>query len=127
MSEAAAIKATEKTEAKQAAQSQILSNVSLVKEILKNPGSISGLFQSGSIPFTAGSTTKNQYNQLKGLLSLDKRQLLKGSGAISDFEFKVLNEASTDLGRNQTEADFKKSLLKIKGAFETAAGLEAKV
>ncbi len=127
ISDAQQIKNDEKAEIKATAQTQILSNVSLVNEILKNPGAISGIFQSGSIPFTAGATTKNQYDQLKGLLSLDKRQLLKGSGAISDFEFKVLNQAATDLGRNQTEADFKKSLLKIRGAFQTAAGLEASV
>lgn len=107
--------------------SAMLSNVQLVNDIIGNAGAISGPIQTGSIPFTAGSTTKNQYEQLKGILALDKRTLLKGSGQISDYESRVLDRAASDLGRNQTESDFKKSLQKVRGVFTTAAGLEADV
>ena len=110
-----------------AAQSTALANVALVDEILKNPGAISGFIQTGSIPFTAGATTKNQYEQLRGVLALANRQQLKGSGAVSDFESKTLDRAASDLGRNQTETNFKDSLKKVRGAFATSAGLSVPV
>lgn len=54
--------------------------------------------------------TKNIYDQLQGLLSLENRDKLKGSGAISDFEFKVLQQAASKLGRNTSDTDFRKAL-----------------
>lgn len=81
---------------------------------------------SGTVDqFTGGLTgksalAKNQYNQLKGILALDSRQKLKGSGAISDFEFKVLSEASSALGRNLSDADFRKEITKVRDAFQSA-------
>lgn len=104
-----------------------LANLQIVEDILKNPGAISGLIQTGSIPFTAGATTKNQYEQLKSILSLDSRDKLKGSGAISDFESKTLERAASSLGRNQGEADFENNLKKIRGVFKTASGMPADV
>ena len=119
--------ATEKASQGNVNTTSLLSNVSLIDEILKNPGAISGAIQFGSIPFTAGATTKNQYTQLKGILALSNRQLLKGSGAVSDYESRTLDKASSDLGRNQSEADFKASLSKVRGVFATAAGLSTNV
>lgn len=104
-----------------------LANLQIVEDVLKNPGAISGLIQTGSIPFTAGATTKNQYEQLRGILSLDSRDKLKGSGAISDFESKTLERAASSLGRNQGEADFENNLRKIRGVFKTASGMPADV
>lgn len=104
-----------------------LANLQIVEDVLKNPGAISGLIQTGSIPFTAGATTKNQYEQLKGLLALDSREKLKGSGAISDFESKTLERAASSIGRNQGEADFENNLRKIRGVFRTASGMTADV
>jgi hypothetical protein len=69
-----------------------------------------GAFLLGS----AAQKTKNLYNQLKGMLSLENRQQLKGSGAISDFEFKVLEQAATSLGRNLSDADFRSTLMKLR-------------
>lgn len=123
----AATKAGETTNAAAATQNGIASNLQLINDILKNPGAISGPFQSGSIPFTGGATTKNQYEQLKGALSLENRSKLKGSGAISDFEARTLEKAASDLGRNQSENDFTNSLKKLRGVFQTANGGEATV
>lgn len=106
---------------------EALANLQIVNEILKNPKAISGIIQTGSIPFTKGATTKNQYEQLKGLLALDSRDKLKGSGAISDFESKTLAQAASSLGRNQGEKDFENNLKKIRGVFQTAAGMPAEV
>lgn len=122
-----AIKESEKTGTTVQAKGAVLDNLSLVNEILKNPGAISGILQTGSIPFTAGATTKNQYKQLKAILSLENRQKLKGSGAISDFEARTLEAASSALGRNLGESAFKTELNKIKGVFTTSAGLDATV
>jgi len=107
--------------------SAIMNNLNLVNKILENPGVISGPVQTGSIPFTAGATIRNQYNQLKGILALDNRQKLKGSGAISDFESRTLERAASSLGRNQSEAEFTKNLKDVRGVFQTAAGMKANV
>ena len=104
-----------------------LANLQIVNEVLKNAGAISGPVQSGIIPFTKGATTGNQYKQLKGLLALDSRKKLEGSGAISDFESKTLERAASSLGRNQSEKDFEDNLKKVRGVFQTAAGMPADV
>lgn len=64
--------------------------------------------------FGGAALAKNQFNQLKGMLSLENRQQLKGSGAISDFEFKILSQAATALGRNLSDKAFRAELQKLK-------------
>ncbi len=60
--------------------------------------------------------TQNLAKQLQATLSLANRQQLKGQGAISDFEFKVLGDAAAALGidgngrTNLSADDFKKGL-----------------
>ncbi len=105
-------------------KSVMMSNVQIVDKILEGEQyeNISGMMQTGVIPFTAGKQTAKLYNQLVGITKLDKRQMLKGQGQISDFEFKVLGDAANALTRLSSEEDFKKNLLKIKGVFMTAAG-----
>lgn len=73
-----------------------------------NLGSITGLIQSPAslIPGSSQQLLKNTYNQLKSLLSLENRTLLKGSGAISDYEARTLEKAATKLGRNLSDKDF---------------------
>lgn len=110
----------------------MMSNVQIVDEILAddNYEAISGgsqIFGTGNIPFMKGRQTGALYNQLKGIVALDKRQMLKGQGAISDFEFKVLNDAASALTRLSSEEDFRRELIKIRGAFSTAAGNTTKV
>jgi hypothetical protein len=53
---------------------------------------------SSLFPGTQVQGTMNLAKQLKGMLSLENRDQLKGSGAISDFEFRVLGDASSALG-----------------------------
>lgn len=60
------------------------------------------------------AVAKNYFNQLKGVLSLENRQKLKGQGAISDFEFKVLGQAATALGRNLGNEFARAELQKLK-------------
>jgi len=108
----------------------LMQNVSIVDKLLDQDKykAISGLAGGPfSIPFTAGRQTANEFKQLKGLLSLDKRQMMKGSGAISDFEAKMLGEAATNINRLSSEKDFLKELIRIRGAFNTAAGNAASV
>lgn len=102
----------------------LMNNVSIVDRILDGDQyeNISGKMQTGIIPFTQGWKTSKEYEQLKSLLSLEKRELLKGQGAISDFEFKVLSKAASNISRWNSEDDFKQALIDIRGAFNTAAG-----
>ena len=60
----------------------------------------------------------NQFEQVKNLLSLDSREKLKGTGAVSDFESKMLAAAASSLGRNLSDADFKAELQKIRDIFD---------
>lgn len=89
----------------------------IVDALLQNPklSNISGpIDQALGGMFGKGALAKNYYNQLVGILKLDNRQKLKGSGAISDFEFKVLGQAATALGRNLKDEDFRNELQKLK-------------
>lgn len=99
------------------------SNIDVVNALLNNPalGAISGIqAPTAIIPGTNAQLARNQYNQLKGILSLENREKLKGSGAISDFEFRILAEAATALGRNLSDAAFLEQLQKTKEIFEKA-------
>jgi len=104
-------------------QQALSSNLEAVNALLDNEniGKISGFIQGklkvGNLQPDA-QLALNQYNQIKGILSLENREKLKGSGAISDFEFKVLSDAATSLGRNLSDKDFKAQLQKVKDVFE---------
>ena len=113
------------------AQTEALSLLSLTDEILQSPymGQVFGL-KNPFTYYTPGSNeqiVKNQVQQLKGNLSLENREKLKGSGAVSDFEFKVLSQAASALNKNLSNVDAEKELKKIKGVFQTAAGLPTTV
>lgn len=83
-----------------------------IKDLLgRDTAPITGLLQLRSgIPGTKAASTKNIYDQLQGMLSLEGREKLKGSGAISDFEFKVLQQAASRLGRNMSNTEFRQTL-----------------
>lgn len=91
--------------------------ISVIDDLLSDShlNAITGIGQN---PFNAlgltNQATINKYNQLKGMLALQNRSQLKGSGAISDFEFKVLGEASSALSRNLSNAEFKKELQNLR-------------
>jgi hypothetical protein len=131
MSETAQQKALEKKEALERGKSDTLDSYSIVNELLNNPAlsQISGLQNPFTIftPGTEAQTAKNLYQQIKGILALENRQKLKGTGAISDFESRTLEQAASALGRNLSDAEFQKQLKKIRGALATSAGLEAQI
>ncbi len=89
----------------------------VVDELLgMNTKPITGRLQIGGwMPGSSAQLTKAKYEQLKGLLSLEKRKLLKGSGTISDYESRVLDNAASALNRNLSDKDFRNELEKIKG------------
>lgn len=101
---------------------EIQYNIDLVDELLNSPSlkTISGNIQ-WRLPWALlGSDAQlalNQYEQLRNSLSLDSREKLKGTGAISDFESKMLASAASALGRNLSDADFQKELQKIRDVF----------
>ena len=75
--------------------------VSAIDRVLSgNTQGISGTFRSGNLPILAQATgsgaTQADWNALKSMLSLEGRSQLKGSGAISDFEAKILEQAATE-------------------------------
>lgn len=104
-------------------QETLASNLQVTQDLIDNPntskitGFIQGKLRIGDLDPRA-QLALNQFNQLKGILSLENREKLKGSGAISDFEFKVLEQAATALGRNLDDASFKTQLGKVKEIFE---------
>jgi hypothetical protein len=75
---------------------------------------------SSLFPGTEVQQTQNLAKQLQATISLANRQQLKGQGAISDFEFKVLGDAATNLGldangrTNLSPADFQQQLNNLK-------------
>ncbi len=89
--------------------------LSLSDQILKRKtGPITGLLQvEAMIPGTQAQRTKNLYDQMKGILSLENRTLLKGSGAISDYEAKVLEKAASAIDRNLSDTDFREEIQKL--------------
>lgn len=112
-------------------KSEALSYLQLTKNIIDSPyrEQVFGLKNPLTYwtPGTNEQYVKNQVNQLKSSLSLENRDKLKGSGAVSDFESKTLERASTALAGNLNDTDSLKELNKIKGVFETASGGTAKV
>jgi len=65
------------------------------------------------------AVAKNKFNQLKGLLSLENIKYLKGTGAISDAEQRLLANASTALGRNLGNTQARQILADLKKELET--------
>jgi len=126
----------------EAKRSDALNNYTLVNEILQSKGlpQLTGKAQVGGIwglgNLVTSAYTKlamNNMKQLNAVVSLANRQLLKGSGSISNFEAQMLSDASSNLGitpkgtTNLTEDMLKKQLAKIRGAFANAAGMEAPI
>jgi hypothetical protein len=129
--------ASEKKAAAGATASGTLDAYSLADEILKggNISAITGIPGISSfIPGTSTQYTKNQAKQLAAFLALENRQKLKGSGAISDYESRILNDAASALGLNPSSGrsslknkDFEREIKKVRGALGTAAGMAVPV
>lgn len=102
-------------------QQSLQYNLGVVNDLLGNErlGNISGAVQG----LTSRLNPKNkevskQYKQLKSILSLENRTSLKGQGAISDFEFRILQDAATALDRGLSDEQFKAQLEKVRDVFE---------
>lgn len=80
-------------------------------------GGITGFARTGFIPGSKGALAKAYYDQLQGLLSLENRNMLKGSGAISDFEARTLERAASALNQNLSEDQFMQILNELKQSF----------
>jgi hypothetical protein len=98
--------------------------VSVINQLLGSGelGRITGFSTLNPIVYRPGAPEaqyRNLAKQLQGMLSLENRNQLKGSGAISDFEFRVLRDASSALGitdsgnSNLSEEDFVAELEKL--------------
>lgn len=90
------------------AKNQIITNI---KDLLSgdtNP--ITGLIRYGFIPGTEAKSKQVIFDNLKSLLSLDNIKYLKGQGAVSDAERKLLEKASSRLDPTMSDKDFRKEL-----------------
>lgn len=112
---------------------EVVNRLNLVNTFLDNTQGISGIsgnmaqYKPSLFMNDKQNLAKNQYDQLKGQLSLENRKLLKGSGSISDFESRTLEQAATTLSRNLSASDFIDQLVQIQGALQNASGMTATV
>lgn len=90
--------------------------LTLVNNLLNgNLNGISGGVRYGNVPLisqaTGAATSQADYDGLKSLLALAERGQLKGSGAVSDFESKMLEKAAlAGLNQNLPTDEFKRRL-----------------
>lgn len=79
-------------------------------------GSKQAVGGSSFLPVIPGTQTADfvaNLDNLKSLLSLDNVKYLKGQGAVSDAERKLLSDSATQLSRAQSEPEFRATLQKI--------------
>jgi len=97
-----------------------------INNVLADPNidSVFGLtsYFNRTIPGTSEYTLSSQVNNIIQQAALAARGQLKGQGAVSDFEGKMLKEAQTALKLNMNTEDAKKALIKLKGAIITSSG-----
>ena len=131
LSATAEAKLLESQEKANAAQQSAGQTIGIVNTLLSDTNSIKALFGipgiSAFVPGTATQAAKNQYNQLKAQLALGARSLLKGSGAVSDYEAKVLQNSTSSLGRNISDSQAVQELKRIRGVLKTNQGLATEV
>lgn len=112
-----------------AANNGVLDAYNLAKGLLgRDTDTITGIKGiTAYIPGSDAQYTINQFNQLKGFLSLENRSKLKGQGAVSDFEGKILERAASALDTNLSNEDFKRELARVTGVLGTASGIAVPV
>ncbi len=122
ISDAQAVKNQEKVEAEEAKTQESLLTANLVNQLLQ--GKTDAIFGAGQfLPSLTGSATEvTQFDTLKAKLALGARELIKGSGAISDFEARTLQNASSVLSRKMSNEAGKNALIQIRGALMSNAG-----
>lgn len=95
-----------------------------------NYKAISGAFNlGGKVPglaqITGGAQAQADYDGLKNLLALAERGQLKGSGAVSDFEAKMLEKAAlAGLNQNLPEDVFLQRLQQLKADLESGGAVD---
>jgi hypothetical protein len=118
------------TKTQNAKNSGTLDDINTMSTMLANPQleNISGITDqfAGGL-FGQAKTAKTQYNQIVGALQLAKAGQIKGQGQISDYERKVLKEASAAVDRGMNDEEFRAALVKLRGVLQTSSGMEAKV
>jgi hypothetical protein len=108
-----AIKAGENT--KSSGTADVSSIVSQLLSLDTKP--ITGWLRLGGvIPGGQGQVAKGLYDQLMALLSVENRQMMKGSGQISDFEAKMLERAASRIRPQMSDEDFRASLMELQQA-----------
>jgi hypothetical protein len=90
----------------------------LIDEIMgRDVGAIAGMGRLNplnAVPGAPAQYTARLADQLQNKLSLDAREKLKGTGAISDFEARMLANSMSALGNNISKEDYMKELAKIR-------------
>lgn len=107
-----------------------LQDINTINSMLQNAelDNISGgLGQYKPMLFGQAKTAKTQYDQIVGALQLAKAGQIKGQGQISDYERKVLKEASAAVDRGMSDEEFRKALVKLRGVLMTSSGMEAPI
>lgn len=104
--------------------------IALINELLlADTSSIVG----AANPFTArtpwNAKSRNQIDQLRNILALEARDKLKGSGAVSDYESRILTNSTTALGSGHffsstrlNEKEFSQELKKTRGVLNVMNG-----
>ena len=129
-------KALEKTEKQEVSRATQASTIGLLSSILSSDqlsrisGSRPGRFLSGA-GFTGTAGIRGQLQQVEALTSLEGREKLKGSGAISDFEANMLAESANSLNAAiqddgqiaMSDKEVAQNLKNMKGILQLKAGL----
>lgn len=100
---------------------QAREKTNLINEILNDPNfdDVFGLVSSRVSSLNpSAQQLKNKVDNLIGDLILDERGRLKGSGAISDFETRIIRQAASPLGTNLKEDQAKQVLSELKSKFD---------
>jgi hypothetical protein len=77
---------------------------------ITQPGSWSRMVGAQPIPGSASAGFTKKIETLKARLALPKLEYLRGLGAMSDREFRAINDAVTSLDTVTSEADFRREL-----------------
>jgi len=124
----AAKKTIEAVEMQKKATSEAINNYAIAKELSGlNTDAITGAGQAFGINAFTNAKEMALYDQIKGILSVNSREKLKGQGAISEFEAATLEKSASAFNRYLSNEDFKTELNRIKGTFANMAGLDADV
>lgn len=100
--------------------------IDLVEELKDlNTSGISGFWKLRSkISGTKAQKAKAKFEQLISKLSLENRQMLKGTGTISDFEAKMLEKAATSLNTSLSDKDFKAGIEELYNSLTGTTALD---